>query len=169
MNGNPPNFDAVADAGTKRAFVHGRPEAVEWLTPGTKLFKWTKSVTTARGVSPWWQFLESRRLVTGSVCSGLREMQTYARRLQAQDRDFARTRFAVTHQWNPMTRPIAIELAIGTWGYIGKCAGQLRDSAEPDVYFIGGEYQVWIPGLRMADIRQISVVPYMLPADEGRQ
>jgi len=160
---NPPDFATIADAATKAAFVHGSPETVEWLPPGTKLFKWTHSITTGKGVSPWWQFLISRRLPTGGICPGIREMQEWASRLKVHDRDYARVRAAVTEQWNRMTTPIAIELARGAWGYIGKAAGQLRNLHDPGVYFIGGEYQVWVPGLIANDITQISLLPYLLP------
>ncbi len=136
---------------------------VLWLDPQTKLAKWTKNIFTPKGVSPWWQFLKSRRLATGSVCPGILEMHAYARRLSVPERDFARVRLAVTEQWNKMTKLVAIELARGTWGYVGKAAGQLRNQDDPDVFFIGGEYQLWIPGLTAHDIRQISILPYLTP------
>ncbi len=159
----PPEFTRIADPSTQRAFVNGQPEVVEWLNPGTKLFKWTQSITTPRGVSPWWQFLLSRKLATGHECSGIRELQEYAARLGVHDRDYDRVRAAVTEQWNKMTNAVAIELVKGSWGYIGKAAGQLKDKTMPGVYFIGGEYQVWIPGLVANDIRQISLLPFLKP------
>ena len=163
MQTNPPDFASIADADTKRAFLNGHPEVVAWLDPGTKLFKWTQSITTGHGVSPWWQFLMSRRLANGAMCPGIREMQQWASNVGVHDRDYARTRAAVTQQWNKMTNAVAIELVNGTWGYIGKAAGQLKDKTVSNVFFIGGEYQVWIPGLIANDIRQISLSPYLLP------
>ena len=56
----PPDFASIADANAKGAFLRGHPEVVEWLAPGTKLFKWTQSNTTPKGITAWWQFLESR-------------------------------------------------------------------------------------------------------------
>jgi hypothetical protein len=53
-----------------------------------------------KGVSPWWQFLESRRLANGATAPGVRELQEYAARLGVHDRDYARVRAAVTEQWN---------------------------------------------------------------------
>jgi hypothetical protein len=159
----PPDFFTIADAGTAAAFLHGRPETVQWLTPGTKLFKWTQSITNPRGISPWWQFLESRKLGTGSVVPGIRELQTYASRLHVHDRDFNRTRLAVTEQWNKMTNAVGIELTDGKWGYIGKASGQRKDAHEPNVILIGGEYQVWVPDLHPNDIRRISIRPYLQP------
>ena len=159
----PPVFTDIADANTQRAFVNGQPEVVAWLNSGTKLFKWTQSITTPKGVSPWWQFLEARKLANGHECPGIRELQEYASRLDVHDRDYDRVRMAVTEQWNKMTNAVAIELVKGAWGYIGRAAGQLKDSTMPGVYFIGGEYQVWVPGLVANDIRQISLLPYLKP------
>lgn len=159
----PPDFVTIADNDTRNAFLKGHPEVVQWLEPCTKLFKWTKSITNARGVSPWWQFLEARRLSTGANVPGVRELQTYASRLGVHDRDYNRTRLAVTEQWNKMTQAVAIELLRGAWGYIGKASGQRKDINDASVFFIGGEYQVWIPGLVANDIKRISIMPYLNP------
>jgi hypothetical protein len=159
----PPAFNTIADDDVRRAFLQGRPEVVAWLEPGTKLFKWTQSITTRNGVSPWWQFLESRRLASGATVPGIRELQGYAARLGVHDRDYARVRAAVTKQWNRMTNAVAIQLVKGAWGYIGKASGQLQDERVLGVYLIGGEYQVWIPGLIANDTRQIALLPYLRP------
>jgi hypothetical protein len=156
---NPPDFATIADPQTATAFLFGRPDVVEWLAPGTKLFKWTQSIATPGGVSPWWQFLEARQLSNGVRCPGLRELQEYAARLGVHNRDYTRVRAAVTEQWNKMTNAVAIELVRGAWGYIGKASGQLKDNTMPGVYFIGGEYQVWVPGLTLSDIRSIPFPP----------
>jgi hypothetical protein len=159
----PPDFASIADANTKGAFLRGHPEVVEWLGPGTKLFKWTQSITTPKGITAWWQFLESRRLATGATAPGIRELQEYASRLGVHDRDYARARAAVTQQWNKMTNAVAIDLANGAWGYIGKASGQLEDNRVSNVFLIGGEYQVWVPGLVANDVRRISLLPYLRP------
>jgi len=159
----PPAFDSVAGADIKRAFLNGHPDVVSWLAAGTKLFKWTQSISTPRGISFWWQFLESRTLANGAVCPGIQQFQEYASRLGEHDREYARVRAAVSEEWNRMTNPVAIELTNGAWGYIGKAAGQLKSKHIPGVYFIGGEYQVWVPGLTANDIRRISLLPYLKP------
>ena len=107
--------------------------------------------------------MESRPLANGKTAPGIRELQEYASRLGVHDRDYARARAAVTQQWNKMTTAVAIELTKGAWGYIGKASGQLQDNLIPNVFLIGGEYQVWIPGLVANDIRQISLLPYLRP------
>ena len=159
----PPDFASITDADTKAAFISCRPEVVRWLAPGTKLFKWTKTLFNPKGISPWWQFLEATRLTTGNTCPGIREMQEYASRLGIHDRDYSRTRFAVTKNWNEMTNAVAIELVKGAWGYIGKAAGQRVHNDDPGVFFVGGEYQVWVPGLLATEIRQIPLLPYQNP------
>ena len=159
----PPNFAGIADARTRTAFRGGQPEVVQWLAPSTKLFKWTHSITTGTGVSPWWHFLELTKLPNGSACPGIRESQADAAHSGVPDRDYARARAAVTLQWNRMTNATAISLLRGAWGYIGRASGQLRDETDPQVYFIGGAYQVWIPGLLARDIVQISILPYLMP------
>jgi hypothetical protein len=90
-------------------------------------------------------------------------LQEYAARLGVPDRDYGRVRAAVTEQWNKMTNTVAIELVNGAWGYIGKAAGQLKDNRISNVFFIGGEYQVWVPNLLANDIRRISLLPYLKP------
>jgi hypothetical protein len=157
----PPDFATIADTAARFAFLRGYPETVEWLGPGTKLFKWSQSLTTSRGISPWWQFVLPRRLATGSHCPGIRDLQTYARRLGIHDRDYARTRVAVTRQWNNMKNLIAIELLAGAWGFIGKASGQLLDEKVEGIYLIGGEFQVWVPGLIRSSIRRIWILPYL--------
>ena len=100
---------------------------------------------------------------TGADVPGVRELQARAARMGVHDRDFNRSRLAVTEQWNKMTRSPAIELLRGAWGYVGKASGQLKNTSDPDVSWIGGEYQVWIPGLVASDVKQISILPYLAP------
>lgn len=159
MAGQPPDFNLIADAETKRAFMGGRPEAVVWLDPGTKLFKWTQALPMARGrISPWWQFLEKRALPNGVVVPGLKEMRAYAQNTASHPRDFNRVRLAVTEQWNQMTHLASIQLLVGVWGYVGKAFGQRKDLNDPQVIFIGGGYQVWIPNLQAEQARQITLI-----------
>jgi hypothetical protein len=158
---SPPDFFSIASESDRKAFLRGHPDVVERLPAGTKLFKWTAAITTSRGVSPWWQFLEARRLANGAQCPGIAELETYARRLGAHDRDYARARVAVTKQWNPMTNCVGIELLVQKWGYIGKAAGQRVDANDRSVFYIGGEYQVWIPGMVASEIRRLPIVPHL--------
>lgn len=160
---HPPDFANIADASTKGAFIQGRPDVVQWLGPRTKLFKWTKSITNPRGITPWWQFVEQQHLANGARCPSIGDLQEYATRLGVHDRDYARTRVAVTEQWNKMTNLVAIELTRGKWGYIGRASGQRKEEDDPAVYLIGGEFQVWVPGLTSVDMRRIAILPYLTP------
>ncbi|MGB6946545.1 MAG: hypothetical protein WBE37_29380 [Bryobacteraceae bacterium] len=83
--------------------------------------------------------------------------------MDVHDRDYARVRAAVTEQWNKMTNAVAIELTTGAWGYIGKASGQRKDKNVSNVFWIGGEYQVRVPGLVANDIRRVSILPYLKP------
>ena len=159
----PPAFSDIADPETRSAFLGGYPEVVRWLEPSTRLFKWTESMTSARGVSPWWMFLQPVRLATGSVIPGIQELQDRASRMGVHDRDLARSRLAVTKEWNRMTSAVAVSLTQGMWGYIGKASGQRRERDNPNVLWIGGEYQVWIPRITIHDVVRISIVPYLKP------
>jgi len=164
----PPDFASIADTDAKQSFLYGRPEVVQWLTPGTKLFKRTQSITNREGkISAYWQFLQPRRLATNVTIPGVQELQTYAARLGVSDVDYTRARLGVTEQWNKMTRAVAIELVTPHWGYIGKAAGQRKNKYDSQVFFIGGEYQVWIPGLTRNDFRQIAIIPYLLPTSSS--
>ncbi len=159
----PPAFSSIASSDDQAAFIHGHPEVVRWLPPATKLFKWTQAISNGKGISPWWQFLQVQQLTNGVCIPGIQELQTRAARLGGDDREFARSLSAVTDEWNAMTNAVAITLLNGAWGYIGKAAGQRKNEACPDVFYIGGNYQVWIPGLRANDIAQIALRGYLKP------
>ena len=45
--------------------------------------------------------------------------------------------------------------------WIGKASGQLEDQDEPNVFLIGGNYQVWLPNLTMQYVKQVSALPYL--------
>lgn len=159
----PQAFHEIAGPDVAGAFITGYPEVVRWLEPGTKLFKWTSSVTTPKGASPWWQLVEPVRLATGSNVPGIRELRVFSSRLNSSPRDFSRARLAVTEEWNSMLNLVGVSLVRGAWGYIGKAAGQPKNRGNRDIWLIGGEYQVWIPGLRVADISRINLAPYLQP------
>lgn len=160
---------AMAKPEVRRAFIGGKPETKERLLASTKLFKWTQyPLVGPKGITPWWSFVEDRALVNGKKVDGLRQSQIYAQRLGAQDSRYARTRSAVTQQWNQMTKPLVIELMKNVWGFIGKASGQPEDKQMANVYLIGGAYQVWIPNLTIAHIRQVAALPYLMPNHPAR-
>jgi hypothetical protein len=156
----PPDFFSIADASTRGAFLKGYPDVIQLLEAGTRLYKWSDRISSPRGISPWWSFVDARILPTRQRCPSVHELRMYASRLGVEERDYFRTRFAVDEGWeNEMRHAFTIELARSAWGYIGQASGQTKnhkDEAMKNVYFIGGEFQVWVPGLTQADIRKIS-------------
>ena len=169
------NYDLTFDQATlgkpdvRRAFIGGKPETTEKLIAGTKLYKWTQyPLAGAQGITPWWSFVEARTLANGRKVEGLQESQIYAERLSTPHGRYARTRSAVTKQWNLMTRPLVVQLLKDVWGFIGKASGQLEDQQVSNVYLIGGAYQVWIPNLTIAYVRQIAALPCLKPKGPPR-
>ncbi|HEY0264404.1 MAG TPA: hypothetical protein VGC07_07760 [Granulicella sp.] len=72
--------------------------------------------------------------------------------------EFARVRFAVTQEWSEMNSLVKAELRTSVWALLGVCAPQpvTEQSDDPrKVLFIGGNYQLLIPGLRADDIFQL--------------
>ena len=67
--------------------------------------------------------------------------------------EFARSRNAVTEQWNDMGSLMKAEFKKPVWGFAGRTSGQ-RKFNDPDhpaeqfnVVFIGGDFQLCIPNL----------------------
>jgi hypothetical protein len=59
----------------KQAFL-GVPDKI-WLSPGTKLYKWTDyPVVGQHGITPWWSFVVRRKLPSGAVAEGFRNSET---------------------------------------------------------------------------------------------
>jgi hypothetical protein len=75
--------------------------------------------------------------------------------------EFARSRNAVTEQWNAMSSILKVQLQVAVWGFVGLTSSQ-RAYLEPDnpdkltnVMLIGGDYQLCIPNLNPHHIRKI--------------
>ena len=62
-----------------------------------------------------------------------------------------------------MNKPLFAELTQPAWGWIGKASGQLLDATDPQVFLIGGNYQLWLPNLTVQYIKQIAALPYLRP------
>ncbi len=156
------NFSTVSPA-VKRAF-RGEPERM-LLSASVRLYKWTNgSLVTGVAVSPWWSFVESTRLPSGTLAEGFRVAESRAARLQRPHREFARSRAAISGEFrNSMRHLLIIQLNIPAWGFAGQASGQ-REFASGDitvdpylanVYFIGGADQVWVPNLTSADVTEL--------------
>jgi hypothetical protein len=83
------------DSAVKRAFLR-TPERV-LLSSGTGLYKWTdRPLVNANRISPWWSFLESRLLPSGTMAEGFRVSEERAARLKRPHREFTRARAAIS-------------------------------------------------------------------------
>ncbi|NOT26821.1 MAG: hypothetical protein HOP16_12045 [Acidobacteria bacterium] len=152
-------FEDVESA-VKRAFLR-TPERVLLSAP-TGLYKWTdRPLVNANRISPWWSFVESRRLPSGTMAEGFRASEERAARLKRPHREFARARAAVSGQFgNSMTNLLMIQLNEPAWGFVGQASGQ-REFADEErdlqhVFLIGGAMQVWVPNL---EPRHVTAVP----------
>jgi hypothetical protein len=152
-------FDDAAPA-VKRAFLRA-PEKV-LLEPRSGLYKWTNSPLIDRmPVSPWWSFVESTPLPSGTVAEGFRVSEERANRLKKSHREFARVRAAISGEFgNSMKELLVIQLNEPVWAFAGQASGQPEFAKNrPDlgnVLFIGGAHQVWLPNLTP---HHITVVP----------
>jgi hypothetical protein len=151
-------FDGV-DATVKRAFL--RPPEKLLLATRTHLYKWTDSPLNQGGqISPWWSFVETTQLPSGVIADGFRVSEERANRLKRTHREFARSRAAISGQFNNrLSKLVLIELSVQVWGFAGQASGQpefARDQPElGNVFLIGGAYQVWIPGLTLTHAKSI--------------
>jgi hypothetical protein len=126
---------------------------------GDRVWKWVGSgatlVNKKNKISEYWIPWKSLKIGSMAV-PGFKEFRMRHRNLDGsvgRPRDAARSVLAVTHQFNPMAVLLVAEFKEPVWGLVGRAAGQrmFNDLEHPrelsNVYFIGGEYQVVIPGL----------------------
>lgn len=157
-------FATIASNDVKAAFKNGAPVYKELLRAGAKLYKWTQyQLVGPKGITPWWSLLNDTTLQNGVTVPGFDTVQKRIGGGFQNARDYARARNAVTLQWNQLTKPLVVELTQDVYAFIGITAHQRRDKDDPQVFLIGGDYQVWLPGLTIHHVRQISALPYMRP------
>lgn len=158
------SFATFAPNDVKTAFKTGSPVTKERLRAGTKLYKWTQySLVGPRGITPWWCLMDDTTLQNGAQVPGFATVQRRAGGGLQNGRDYARARNAVTLQWNQLTKPLVIELLQDVYAFVGITAHQRRDQNDPQVFLIGGDYQIWLPGLTIHHVRQVSALPYLKP------
>ncbi|MCU0227637.1 MAG: hypothetical protein MUF01_08345 [Bryobacterales bacterium] len=158
------SFDTLANPGVKAAFKAGSPVFKVRLAAGGKLFKWTQyQLVGPRGITPWWSLLNDTTLPNGTVVPGFAAIQQRIGGGFENARDYARARNAVTLQWNQLTKPLVVALSQDVFAFVGITAHQRRDQDDDKIFFIGGDYQVWLPGLTVHHVRQVSALPYIRP------
>lgn len=158
------DFASISTLDDRRAFLAGRPESKELLNTETKLYKWTQHpLIGRRGITPWWSLVDSLKLKTGTTVPSLEKIHEWCSNIGVHEREYARALSAVTEQWNTMSKPLFIELIQPVWAWIGKVSGQKKDQNDAKIFFIGGNYQVWLPNLTAQHLKQIAALPYLQP------
>lgn len=148
------------DHNVRRAFLR-RPEKI-LLAPPLRLYRWSnRPLLGSHGISPWWSFVDSIRLPSGTLAEGFRIAEERARRLGKTHREFARARAAISDEFrNTMTNLIVVQLTTEVWGLAGQASGQpefAKDRSDlQNVFLIGGAYQVWIPNLTVGHLAEVS-------------
>jgi len=136
------------------------------LEAGDCVYKWTSyslvNPNTGR-ITEYWSPWNS--LKAGSqIIPGFKELRTRYRNVQGsvgRPQEFARSRNAVTEQWNQMESLLKAQFLKPVWGFAGATAGQRKfnDPAHPaeqdNVFFIGGDYQLVIPNLTTDWIKKL--------------
>lgn len=157
-----------------RAFKPGGIFRVEFPA-GMSLYKVTQAgAVTGSGalpagaagfVTPWWfsyKTLAAQHPRLGTVnVRGIADVVESANRSKAGSLlSFLRARGAVCRDWNTMTHLLIVELRRSAIGMIGACSGQpvfddvgvAQASGVDNIRFIGGEQQLYMPGLRVGDV-----------------
>ena len=155
------HFESV-DATVKRAFLRS-PEKL-LIAARAHLYRWTDNPLNQGGkISPWWSFVETTQLPSGAIADGFRVLEERAKRLRRSHREFARSRAAISGQFNNrLSNLLVIELSESVWGFAGQASGQpefAEDQPElSNVILIGGAYQVWVPNLTPRYVKLIPAV-----------
>lgn len=137
----------------RRAFRTGRARRV-FLPAGRLLYRFVDHVDVPLGgaPSPWWFSIDP----LDARDPGLLGSLVRARRAGVALSEYMRARGAVTNQWNGMTSPVIARLHAPAGALAGECAHQRIDENEPKhVVFIGGAWQLYIPGLGASMIDRI--------------
>jgi hypothetical protein len=135
------------------------------LKAGTELYKYSKSFpyTENRGRwSPWWHFRKTQRipLTNGSSQSipGLGDHLQRAESLGVSDVRLARVRSSVTHEWNDLHTLFLVYLTVSAWAMFGQNSGlgiSETDQNVSNVFYIGGNFQIYIPRLARDDLHSL--------------
>lgn len=161
-----------------RAFASRDIHRVEF-SPGATLYKVTEGAAVDPAgmvrpgptgfATPWWfsyQALSATHAELGTVqLKGLEHVLTRARATNADLPSFLRARGAVCLDWNVMTHVLVVRTRRPVVGLVGACSGQplfddltkvqasgLAVEDVENVRFIGGEQQLYLPGLLPIDL-----------------
>ncbi len=143
------------------------PELVR-LANNQYLYKWTEfglvnPAKLKKPITEYWLPWKAFK-VEGREVPGFKELRMrYVNRDGGVGRpqEFARSRNAVTEQWNAMSSILKVQLKVAVWGFVGLTSSQRAylDPKNPDklanVMLIGGDYQLCIPNLKPDHIRKV--------------
>lgn len=140
----------------QKAFIRGFAEP-KLFPAGYRLYKYTSYglFSPSGGVTSWWFSVDP--VVPGDT--GLAGLRQSADNLGVASNQYARARAAVDQGWgNGMRGVLIARLLVPAWGLVGRCSAQNVDSKDAslsNVVYIGGAYQLYIPGLSAASIAQV--------------
>ena len=138
------------------------------LTSGTELYKYSDSypyIDKDQKWSAWWNaragtqhVLDDGRKISWT---GLSARLTKAMNDGPSDVRQARVRSAVRDDWNSLQNLfIAVLQTEVAWAWFGRCSGQPVVTPDPNtspkVFYIGGDYQYYIPELQRHELRILS-------------
>lgn len=113
-------------------------------------------------VSPWWFSYETMIIASRSgpvAVTGVSDVVGRTSAARSPFKDYVRARGAICFDWNVLTHLLVVELTRPVVGLLGPCSGQPlyddpaeRASRAPNVTFIGGAQQLYLPGLRPGDL-----------------
>ena len=158
-------WDAEVSASEKAAFNTKFGWHPIELKSGTELYKYSTNFPYAedRGRwSPWWHFRKAQRVVlsngtTRTVPSFGDQLQR-AENLSVSDVRFARVRSAVKNEWNGLNTIFIAYLTVSAWAIFGQNSGlgmSESDQSASKVFYIGGNFQVYIPRLVRDDLHSL--------------
>jgi hypothetical protein len=126
------------------------------LDPQFRLYRFTDSALMSP-ISAWWAPVDQYH-----DDPGLEARLGLARRLGANPAELMRVVGAVNESWgNKMSNLLKAELLKPVWGFWGQCSMQSRNNAGSGITknLPGYAWQLYIPNLTAAEIRQTSMTP----------
>jgi hypothetical protein len=158
-------WDAEVSASEKAAFNTRFGLHPTELRAGTELYKYSKNFpyTEDRGRwSPWWHFRKAQRVLlnngTTQTVPGFGDQLQRAENLAVSDVRFARVRSSVKNEWNDLQTIFIAYLTVSAWAIFGQNSGlgmSESDQSTSNVFYIGGNFQVYIPKLVRDDLHSL--------------
>lgn len=150
----------------QQSFTRSPAPKLQRLTAGTELYKLTEfpllGAPNSRITAYWSGVKPLHPNDPGLAGTLMRVSRTVGGGTpKSHLQDFSRARAAVSRHWNAMDKVLRVRLTQSAWGWIGRVGAQRIDDqpANPNVVFIGGAWQVFLPNLTPAHLVQVSLKP----------